>query len=113
MHVIRFVFLALIGLAFFVLALANRDPVTLRLLPEAPGTTVAGLPAITLPLFMPIFGSVILGLLIGFVWEWIREHQHRARASAHRRQMARMQKEITELRQGTADPDDILTLIND
>jgi len=113
MRFIRFVFLAFVGLAFFILALANREPVTLRLLPEPPGADIAGLPAISLPLFMPIFGGVILGLLIGFFWEWIREHHHRARASAHQRTMTRMQEEIATLRQSTADPDDVLALIND
>ena len=30
-----------------------------------------------LPLFLVIFGGIVAGLLIGFVWEWFREHKHR------------------------------------
>ncbi|MCY4258668.1 MAG: LapA family protein [Rhodobacteraceae bacterium] len=117
MRIVKSVFLALVGFAFFILALANRDPVTLRLLPESLGTSISDLPTVSVPLFLPIFGSVIIGLLIGFFWEWLREHHHRARASASQRQVSRMKKEISTLKRNTTEPDDVpddvLALIND
>ncbi len=32
-----------------------------------------------LPLFLVIFAGILVGLLIGFVWEWFREAKHRSR----------------------------------
>jgi hypothetical protein len=56
--------------------MANRDLVQVRLLPE----DLAALTGLTwgmeLPLFLVIFGGIVVGVLIGFVWEWFREHGH-------------------------------------
>ena len=35
-------------------------------------------PAYDMPLFLVMFGGVLAGLIIGFIWEWIREAGERA-----------------------------------
>ena len=111
---LKVIFLAALGLVLLTLALANRGPVTLRLLPAEMGSFLGFDPAITLPLFLVVFGGIVAGLLIGFVWEWLREHKHRAEAARARRAAARLEREVTRLREVKADPqDEILALLEE
>ena len=65
-----------------------------------------------LPFFVVIFGGIIAGVLIGFVWEWFREHKHRSAASEHKREAGRLKREVSQLRNDTAKPDDdVLALL--
>jgi lipopolysaccharide assembly protein A len=110
---LRLIFLALVGLGLLTVALANRAPVSVRLLPE----DLAALTGLTwtmdLPLFLVIFAGIILGVLIGFVWEWFREHSHRATAGQKSREVARLERELAVLKDATSVPpkDDVLALL--
>jgi lipopolysaccharide assembly protein A len=110
---LRLIFLGLVGLGLLTVALANRALVTVRLLPE----DLAALTGLTwgaeLPLFVVIFGGIIAGVLIGFVWEWFREHGHRATASQKSREVARLERELAVMRDATsAGPkDEVLALL--
>lgn len=109
---IRLLLLGLIGLALLVLALANRAPVSLHLLPGDLAALTGLSWSVAVPLFAVLFGGVILGVLIGFVWEWLRETKHRTSASARSREVARLEREISALRAVTSGPqDDILALL--
>lgn len=114
-RLIKYLVLLAIALVLVVLALANRGAVTLQLLPdEIAGWT--GLPnvPVELPLFMVIFGGVVLGLLIGFIWEWLREHRHRAEASRERRARTKLEREMADLKGKSGQPDDdVLALLDD
>ncbi len=114
MKTIRYGFWAVVGLCLILIGLANRDFVTVRAMPE----TLAGLinlsPDIELPLFVVIFIAVGGGLLIGFFWEWVREHRQRAEARARARELADLRREIQTLRgaaAGAKDDDDVLALL--
>jgi uncharacterized integral membrane protein len=70
--------------------------------------------SINLPLFVVIFGGVGVGLLIGFLWEWIREHKQRAEAAAQRREMDRMRREIKRLKADKHEgKDDVLAILDE
>ena len=45
-------------------------------------------------LFLVIFAGIVAGLLIGFVWEWLREHRFRSTAARERRERERLEREI-------------------
>ncbi|MBC7155927.1 MAG: LapA family protein [Rhodobacteraceae bacterium] len=109
MRYLRLIFLAVLALALLVLALANRAPVTLVLLPDdlARLTGVQG--AITVPLFAVVFGGIAAGLVIGFVWEWLREHRFRAEAA----RAGRLKREVDRLRKTPEHRDDVLALLED
>ena len=77
---IKYVFLISVAVALVVLAMANRDPVTLTLLPQELALWSGVDLTIELPLFVVILGGVATGVLWGFVWEWLREHRHRVAA---------------------------------
>jgi MFS family permease len=67
-----------------------------------------------LPLFLVIFGGIIVGVLIGFVWEWFREHGHRANANQKGREVARLERELAVLKDSTSVPpkDEVLALLD-
>lgn len=114
MRYIKYLFLAAIALALVLLALANRDPVTLTVLPPDLAAWVGWNQVVTLPLFLVILGGVVGGLLIGFVWEWFREHRQRAEAKAQRRERDRLAREVETLRgKANRGKDEVLALIED
>ena len=110
---LRLIFLALVGIGLLTVALANRAPVQVRLLPEDLATLTGLTWAAELPLFLVIFGGIIAGVLIGFVWEWFREYGHRATASQKSREVARLERELAVLKDSTSVPakDDVLALL--
>ncbi|MFN3280522.1 MAG: LapA family protein [Tabrizicola sp.] len=110
---LRLIFLGLLGLGLLTVALANRAAVPVRLLPP----DLAALTGLTwtmeMPLFLVIFAAIIVGVLIGFVWEWFREHGHRATASQKAREVARLERELAVLKDATSVPpkDEVLALL--
>lgn len=95
---IRYAFLAVIAVALVAIAAANREAVSLQLLPEGLADIAGWNFLIELPLFLVIFASVIAGLLIGFVWEWMREHKHRAEARRQKHAAQSLNREVEKLR---------------
>jgi uncharacterized integral membrane protein len=113
MRYVRVGLLVLLGVALLTLALGNREAVTLRLVPEEMGAYLGINPAVELPLFLAVFAGIVAGLLIGFVWEWFREHKHRSAATQARREAAKLEREVTRLRDTKASPEDeILALLD-
>ena len=111
-RIIRLLSLGLIGLSLLTLALANRAGVNVHLLPVDLAALTGLSWSVEVPLFVAIFGGVILGVLIGFVWEWLRESKHRTSASAGSREVARLERELASLREAKAGPkDEILALL--
>lgn len=82
---LRFIWLALVGLVLLTLALANSGPVTVSLWPDTVTAFVGWGYALTLPLFVWLLGALVLGLVLGLVWEWLRERDIRAEAARARR----------------------------
>jgi uncharacterized integral membrane protein len=110
---LRYLFLAALGLVLLTVALANRAPVTLKALPEDLAAFTGFAWQIELPLFMVIFGGIIAGLLIGFVWEWFREMKHRSTASRKTREVARLERELAVMKDSQSVPkDDILAILD-
>ena len=66
------------------------------------------------PVFLVLFFGIILGLMVGFVWEWLREHKHRKTASVRGRELARLERELAVMKDSTSVPhrDDVLALID-
>jgi uncharacterized integral membrane protein len=109
---LKYVFVVTLAVVLVTVALANRDGVVLRALP-ADIATVAGVNwAVEVPLFLVIFGGIGAGLLIGFLWEWLREMKHRSTASTKIREVSRLERELAALRDAKGQPqDDVLALL--
>ncbi|MCX7890105.1 MAG: LapA family protein [Rhodobacteraceae bacterium] len=108
----RYVFLGLLGLVLVTVAFANRAPVTVQLLPDDLAVLLGFQRVASLPLFLVILAGIVAGLLIGFVWEWLRESRHRSAADQRRREVARLEREVGRLREAADEPkDEILALL--
>lgn len=94
LRALKTLFWLLVAAILVTVGLANRGLVELRLLPEALEARVGALPDIELPLFLVILAGVALGLLIGFVWEWIREIPERAQARAATQELQRLRAQV-------------------
>jgi len=113
MRYVRYLCIAIFAVALISVALANRDIVTLELLPKDLPFNFAVQPTIQMPLFLVILGSIIAGLLVGFIWEWIREYGQRAEAAKQAREMRRLQREIDRLKDEKHEgKDDVLALLD-
>ncbi len=93
MRYLRYALLAIVlGLAVMV-ALANIGSVTLALLPATVASFFGWNFTLTLPLFLVVGGAIGLGLVLGLVWEWLRE-------ASIRRDAARAQRELQTFQRG-------------
>ncbi|HDZ82482.1 MAG TPA: LapA family protein [Roseobacter sp.] len=98
MRYVRYLCIAVFAIALVAVALANRSMVALKLLPTEVSGWFALNPEIQVPLFIVILGSIIAGLLVGFVWEWVREYGQRAEAARQAREMRRLEREVARLK---------------
>lgn len=112
-RLLRYLLLVVLGLGLLTVAMANRTPVTVRALPD----DIAALTGLTwqmdLPLFVVLFGGIVAGLLIGFVWEWFREWKHRSTASKKTREVSRLERELAVMKDSVSLPkDDVLAILD-
>ena len=108
---LRYLLLAALAIVLVTVALANRDVVTLRLLPPDLSVLLGIDQSVQMPLFAVILGGIVTGVLIGFVWEWVREHKHRATAAEKSREVARLSQEVARVAP-PAPKDDVLALLD-
>ena len=114
MRYIRYACIATFAVALIAVALANRTIVTIKVLPDEVAGLFAVNPSVNVPLFAVIFGGIIAGLLIGFVWEWFREHAVRSEASKAGRNVRRLEREVARLKGSTEKgQDDVLALLDE
>lgn len=114
MRYIRYAFLAVLGIVLISVAIANRGIVTLNLLPDAIGDLIGINHSISLPLFIVILISIAVGLLIGFVWEWMREHKHRSAKSKTQKELKQTQREVRRLKGAdNKNKDEVLALLDE
>lgn len=112
MRFLRYLFLAVLAICLLIVALANSGPVTVNLLPGELAAFAGMNPSLSLPLFIVIFGGIVAGVVIGFVWEWLREHKHRAEAVAQRREREKLEREVNRLKPAAErQQDDVLALL--
>lgn len=109
MRTIKLILLGLILAIIVVLSLANRGVVTVRLLPEEIDGLLPGA-VLELPLFVVSLLSIVTGMVLGYILEWLREHRHRRRASEKAREAVRLSREVANLRKGEP-KDDVLALL--
>lgn len=111
MRTIKLLLLVIILIGILVLAIANRNPVTLHLLPQGLAEILPGA-VIDLPLFVVSLISILVGLVLGYLFEYRREHKHRRHAKQNAREAARLNREVDQLRRETNKPkDDVLALL--
>ena len=114
MRYLRYAFMAALAVVLATVAFANREAVTLHLLPGEISGFLGFSWQVTLPLFIIIFLGIIAGILIGFFWEWLREAKHRSKAKRAEKAAVALSQEVKSLKEKHAGPgDDVLALLDD
>ena len=114
MRYLRYLILGIIAVALIVVSMANRSAVTLSLLPEPIADLVGYSVSITLPLFIVILGFIVVGILLGFVWEWLREHKHRSAAARAEREAKDLKRQVRRMQgEKHEGKDEVLALLED
>lgn len=110
---LRYLLILAVTLVLLTVALANRAAVEVRLLPEGLAALTGWTWAVTVPMFLVLFGGLAVGVAVGFLWEWAREHKHRATATRSTREVKRLERELAVMRDATSTPkDDVLALLD-
>lgn len=114
MAYIRYGLAALVAAAFVTVALANRAMIEVKLLPDALAALFGFNFALSLPLFLLLGAAVAFGLLLGFVWEWLREAGIRSEAARLRREKDAMRDELKRVEKIAPQirKDDVLALVD-
>ncbi len=83
-----------VAIVAVLLAVANRQVVTLSLDPFSPEPAFS----FPLPLYALVFGAVALGIVIGGIGSWFGQGKNRVRARRNRREADRWAREADRLR---------------
>ncbi len=114
MRYVRYAFLAILAIVLISVSLANREAVELTLMPQAIADLIGFNISTSLPLFLVVLGSVVAGLVIGFLWEWLREHKHRADASAKTGEVRKLEREVKKLKKKQNEgKDEVLAILDE
>ena len=92
---IKTMILGFLGAGLVLLGVANMAPVDIRLLPEGLGAGDTVLHDV--PLAAVMLDSVLVGMVIGQLLEWLRERKHRVAAEQRKRELGAMKAEIARL----------------
>jgi len=112
LRLLKYAFLLLVALALVLMSTANWDAVTLELIPTELSQWLGVHYAVELPLFIVVLVSIAVGLMVGFVWEWLREHRHRAEAKTQKRAAKQLEREVQSLQSKENEgKDEILALV--
>ena len=111
-RIVKYLVLLLIAVVLVTVALANRGPMELQLLPDGIASLAGINWTLSLPVFLVLVGTFFGGMLFGFIWEWLREHKHRATAKVERRERERLEREVRKVAPPARDGDDILAILD-
>ena len=103
-RILKYILLAPPAVVVVILAVANRQTVVLSLDPFAPEAPAF---AIEAPLFWLLFAALFIGIMLGGVGAWIKQHKWRRRAHEKRREAETLRHEADRLKditQGTGAP---------
>ncbi len=114
MRYLRYAFLGTLGIVLISVSLANVQSVELKLMPDALAELLGFNVSTSLPLFLVVLGGVVAGLIIGFMWEWLREHKHRRDATVKKGEVRKLEREVKKLKKKQNEgKDDILALLDE
>ena len=111
MRLLRTLFLIFLAIILVVISIANSENVSLYLLPTDLSSLMGTTISINIPVFLVFFSGIFIGLIIGFLWEWLREHKFRVEANLNEKRLSRAEAELSEMRTKDNKGDDVLTLL--
>lgn len=114
MRAIRLIFFVVLAIVLILVATANRAPITVGMMPQGIADFTGRDWTLTMPGFLALFLAMVFGVMIGLIWEWLREAHLRAELKARAQDLARLQREVGDLRRTHAAPkDEVLAILDD
>jgi uncharacterized integral membrane protein len=111
MRLLRTLFLLFLAVILLILSLANNQKVSIYFLPENLSSFLKITFALNIPLFLVFFSGIFIGLVIGFVWEWLREYKFRVEGSNYQKRLSIAEAELSNIHARENNKDDVLTLL--
>ena len=113
MNYLKFLIWTLVGLILILFALSNNQTVEIHVLPDSFGGS-SGLEAnYSLPLFVILYAILTLGLILGILFEFLRERKHRVNLKQAHKDIKLLQSEMEKLKSSNLGSDsEILNLID-
>jgi len=105
LRLIKLMVIAAIAIVLVAVGVANMAAVDLHLLPQGLGGESLTLRGV--PLAVVILVSILVGVVLGEVFEWARESKHRRSARNGAMEVAALRKENAILRRRLGDDDDL------
>ncbi|MEY8842192.1 LapA family protein, partial [Cribrihabitans sp. XS_ASV171] len=86
----------------------------LKLMPDDLAQLLGFNLSIALPLFLVVLGGIAVGLIVGFIWEWMREYKHRKRADTRQREVRKLEREVKTLKRKQHEgKDEVLAILDE
>lgn len=111
MRFVKLLVLAAIAIALVTVSIANRGALTIKLLPDELAQLLGFRWDVTLPAYVILLVAVLVGVFLGFVWEWVRERKFRVEAANQRKERERLEREVTKVAPNKETGDDVLALL--
>ncbi|WP_323769499.1 LapA family protein [Antarctobacter sp.] len=116
MRYVLYAFYAILLIVLTVVCVANLQWVTLNTLPEG----LTRLPqmdrlafSVEVPLFAVALGFLVLGWVLGEVYEWLREYKYRAEASAKKTEVRKLERQLKKTQaERDKDKDEVLAILD-
>lgn len=113
MRYLRMLFVAVLAISLLTVALANRQIVDVSLFPGQFGQYLGGTWSARMPLFLVILMSLLIGMVLGLIWEWLRESHLRQESSRRAFELRQLEREVGGLRTTHAAPrDEVLAILD-
>lgn len=109
-RVVTWFFLIPLALLFAFFALANRQEIMLGIDPISPGSPFVG--PFPVPLFIVIYGALLLGIILGGVGAYFGQHKKRAELRALRKEHQKLKQQM-DAQEPAHRQDDGLALLDD
>lgn len=114
MRALRLFFVIALAVLLIVLAMANRQIVTVSLFPANLDQYLGAHWSIGIPLFLVVIFAFALGLAGGLIWEYLREAHIRREARRRAEEVTRLEREVGILRKDVVAPrDDVLMILDE
>ncbi|WP_424983993.1 LapA family protein [Maritalea sp. S77] len=109
-RVVTWFFLIPLALLFAFFALANRQEIQLGIDPISPESPFLG--PFPVPLFIVIYGALLLGIVLGGVGAYMGQHKKRAELRALRKEHTKLKQQM-DAQTPAQQSDDGLALLDD
>lgn len=113
MRYVRMLLVALLAIILVGVALANRQLVTVSLFPGRLDRYMGGDWQVQMPLFLVIILALLAGMILGLIWEWMRETAVRQESARRAHDLQVLEREVRGLRVTHHAPrDEVLAILD-